>query len=139
MTTVDATDFALTVLSGTAGGNLASNAVVPVGGSGISHDVTATDVSGDGSLRLDVVAGGLTDLAGNVLGAGFTSGQTYIISQIVPAFHGYPNPVSTTAQVTFTIPYTGMYTITLYDSKGTKISLLRQGSAEAGARNTIKY
>lgn len=72
---VDLGDFGLT-RSGTNAG-LASLAVV----SPSVYDVTVTGVSGDGTVRLNLNSSGtgITDLAGNAVSGGFTSGQTYTV------------------------------------------------------------
>jgi hypothetical protein len=81
---VDITDFALTVVSGAVTGTLGT--VTPVGTGGTTYDVTASGVSGNGTLRLDLKATGtgITDAAGNAITTGFTGGETYIISQNAP-------------------------------------------------------
>lgn len=72
---VDLADLALTK-PGTAG-TLSSLAAV----STTVYEVTATGTSGDGTLRLDLDASGtgITDLAGNAISGGYTSGQSYTI------------------------------------------------------------
>jgi predicted heme/steroid binding protein len=86
VTGVNNTDFTLTTVSGTAGGVLATGAVVPVGTNGTTYDVTVSSVQGDGTLRLDLNGSGtgITDSVGNAIGTGFTNGETYIIQQQVP-------------------------------------------------------
>jgi hypothetical protein len=49
----------------------------------------------------------------------------------------YPNPLSGPATLSFTLNKTGRYTVSLYDIKGRKLSVLKQGWAEAGVRNTV--
>lgn len=72
---VNSTDFT-TTRSGT-NGTIASLVAV----SSTVYDVTATGVSGDGTIRLDLAASGtgITDLAGNAISGGYTSGQTYTV------------------------------------------------------------
>ncbi len=75
---VDFTDFALTTLSGTAAGTIAS--VTPV--SALVYDVAVNALSGQGLLRLDLKASGtgIADLAGNALAdGGFTTGDFYLV------------------------------------------------------------
>ena len=43
-----------------------------------------------------------------------------------------PNPFTSTAKVYYTVPETGPYSLTLLDSRGSKITVLKQGWAEAG-------
>jgi rhamnogalacturonan endolyase len=73
---VDLGDFALT-LTGATTGSLA--ALTPL--SDRSFDVLVTGVGGEGTARLDLRASGtgIVDVAGNVIGAGFTTGQTFTI------------------------------------------------------------
>jgi autotransporter-associated beta strand protein len=73
---VDLNDFALTFTGATTG---ALSALTPL--SDRSFDVLVTGVGGEGALRLDLRASGtgIVDVAGNVIGAGFTAGQTYTI------------------------------------------------------------
>ncbi|TXK36404.1 T9SS type A sorting domain-containing protein [Pontibacter qinzhouensis] len=83
VTGVDPTDFTLTVLSGSATGELAANAVEEVGAGGAAYNVTLTAVGGEGTLRLDLKGSGtgITDAAGNTISGGYTGGQTYTIEQ----------------------------------------------------------
>jgi autotransporter-associated beta strand protein len=65
--------FTLTT-TGTAGGTIATVSA----SNGATIDVTVSGLTGEGTLRLDVPAGGgLTDLAGNLLAGGFTAGDSY--------------------------------------------------------------
>ncbi len=74
---VDSSDFTLTPVDGSATGTLSS---VVAGSSEAEYIVTATGVSGTGTLRLDVNASG-TDIIGGLddlpLAGGFTLGQPY--------------------------------------------------------------
>jgi len=49
----------------------------------------------------------------------------------------YPNPFSTNAIVTFTLSYASTYTVELYNSSGIKVSIVKQGRAEAGKLNIV--
>src|SRR5262245_53148582 len=73
---VDLNDFAL-AFTGAATGAL--SALTPL--SDRSFDVLVAGVGGEGALRLDLRASGtgVVDVAGNVIGAGFTAGQTYTL------------------------------------------------------------
>ena len=78
---VDAADFALA----RTGGVSASAAIQSVTGSGTTRTVTATTVSGEGTLGLNIAVNGtILDGAGNALSAGLT-GQTYTIDRTAPA------------------------------------------------------
>ncbi|MFD2247972.1 phytase [Pontibacter ruber] len=76
---VDATDFTLTSVSGNAGGTVAS--IQSVGTAGDLYDVAISSISGSGTLRLDLKSSGtnITDVSGNAIAGGFTTGQTYTI------------------------------------------------------------
>jgi len=50
----------------------------------------------------------------------------------------YPNPFTSKTVVDFTVEQTGKYTLTLYDSKGTEITKLKEGEAEAGDLTTAE-
>ncbi|HEX8150141.1 MAG TPA: Ig-like domain-containing protein, partial [Pyrinomonadaceae bacterium] len=74
---VDAADFQLST-TGSANGAVGAVAAV----SGTTYDVTVGTVSGTGTLRLDLKAGGtgIVDLAGNQIAGGYTAGQTYTVT-----------------------------------------------------------
>ncbi len=86
VTGVNVSDFSLSTISGTADGTLATDAVTPVGTAGTTYDVDVTAVNGTGTLRLDLKSAGtgIADVAGNNITDGFTTGQTYIITQAAP-------------------------------------------------------
>src|SRR5262249_10371053 len=73
---VDLSDFALTVTGATTG---SLSTLTPL--SDRTFDVLVTGVGGEGTARLDLRASGtgIVDVAGNVIGAGFTSGATFTI------------------------------------------------------------
>ncbi|OQB97264.1 MAG: Regulator of chromosome condensation (RCC1) repeat protein [Verrucomicrobia bacterium ADurb.Bin122] len=76
VTGVDLADFALTSVDGAATATLGT---VTAGANAAEYFVTATGVTGIGTLRLDVKAGGtgIVDGSANALAAGFTLGQPY--------------------------------------------------------------
>ena len=78
VTGVDVSDFSL---SGGATGTVAS-----ITGSGRTYQVTVNNISGDGSLRLDLKSSGtsITDVVGNAITTGFTSGDTLTIDNTAP-------------------------------------------------------
>jgi hypothetical protein len=89
---VNAADFII-VPSGNARGTLTkvgltatattlTDAVKLVGADSTTYDVTVRGINGSGVLRLNVKDNntGITDAAGNALGAGFTNGQSYTIN-----------------------------------------------------------
>ncbi|HEU5078885.1 MAG TPA: putative Ig domain-containing protein [Opitutaceae bacterium] len=100
---VDASDFALVAAGGTAGSVTSVSA-----SSGASVDVTVGNITGTGTLRLDVVSGGIQDLASNVMTSGFNSGEVYTITA-APGINS-----STTASGTFGSAFS--YTITATNS-----------------------
>ena len=79
---VDTSDFAVKIVSGSLTGRVSAvNAVIGSGGK--LWDVMVSSVAGNGVLRLDAVGSGITDSSGNVLSREYTSGQSYIIQQLV--------------------------------------------------------
>ena len=91
--------------TGTATGTIASIST----STGTTVDVTVSGVSGDGTLRLDLNGSGtgITDVAGNGINGGFTSGQTYTIDNTVPSILiGAPSlSVTRGGPVTYPITY----------------------------------
>src|SRR5262249_50670612 len=79
---VNAAGFTLTNLSGTVSGTVGT--VTAVGGSATTYDIVGSSITGAGDIRLDLVGGGIQDLAGNVLTGNFTGGQTYTFTPIPP-------------------------------------------------------
>lgn len=77
VTGVDVTDFVLTKT------NTATGTISSVSGSGTIYDITVNGISGSGSLRLDIKSSGtgITDVSGNAITSGYTTGQTYIFEQ----------------------------------------------------------
>jgi DNA/RNA endonuclease G (NUC1) len=81
VTGVDSADFTLTATGVT------GTSITGVTGSGATYTVTAnTGAGATGTLRLDVNSGAsISDAAGNLLSAGFTSGETYTIDRTAPS------------------------------------------------------
>lgn len=50
----------------------------------------------------------------------------------------YPNPFTSKTVVDFAVEETGNYTLTLYDSKGREITMLKEGTAVIGDLNTVE-
>jgi gliding motility-associated-like protein len=88
VTGVDIADFTLTS-TGTVTGTVSS-----VSGTGNAYVVTVNSVTGDGTLRLDLIASGagIKDAALNAVIANFTSGQTYTLLHIPPPLISYSSP-----------------------------------------------
>src|SRR5207244_168492 len=78
VTGVDASDFALTNVSGNSGTATITD-VSAVSGNVYDVTITVSTING-AAVRLDLkaVGTGIKDAAGNDLGTGFSSGQTYI-------------------------------------------------------------
>jgi len=49
----------------------------------------------------------------------------------------YPNPFAAKATVRFVLPVSGRYSLSLYDSKGILLRVLKQGNGTAGQTNTL--
>ncbi|RNF53082.1 DUF4347 domain-containing protein, partial [Marinomonas hwangdonensis] len=94
LTTADSTTFTVTFDEAVTGVDVsdfslfggASGTVASISGSGATYQVTVNNISGDGSLRLDIKASGtgITDTVSNAIGAGFTSGDTLTIDNTAP-------------------------------------------------------
>ncbi len=85
--------FALTAGGGASG---SITAVVPVNAH--TYTVTVGSAAGEGTLRLDVNASGtgITDLPGNPLNGGFTTGQLYTLDHIGPNVTSVAVPANST-------------------------------------------
>jgi hypothetical protein len=122
---VDINDFALTT-TGTASGTVLARNVISTS----VYDIIVSNVTGNGTLRLDLksTGTGITDLAGNAIATGYTSGQTYTIDNLTqsptltsPADNSVnPSPVTVTATLPETplassvqLVFTGGSTVTL--------------------------
>ena len=107
---VNPSDFSITAAS------LSGASMLNVGGGPLTYRVTVSTGSGEGSLRLDVLADGtIVDSAGKALVTPFTTGQEYQIDhvapQIVSVVRRDPDPTTATTVrygVTFSEPVTGV-------------------------------
>jgi len=118
VTGVGTSDFSLTT-TGSASGNIASDS-----GSGSSYTVTVDTITGDGTLRLDlvdddtIVDGVSNPLGGSGAGNGnYTSGETYTIDNSYPSVSSIlrddPDPTNASSvdfSVTFSESVTGVGT-----------------------------
>ena len=103
VTGVNAGDFSLTT-TGVSGA-----AVSGVSGSGSVYTISVNTSSGDGTIRLDVLDDDtIVDVVLNPLGAGFTSGETYTVTKIIPPPTTLVNSVLPTSR---TVPVSTMATI----------------------------
>ncbi len=84
ITGVDISDFTVAT-SGSAAGTV--SAISQVGLFPEDFEVTVTNVTGDGTLRLDLNDAGtaITDLAGQAITSGYTNGEAYTIDGTAPA------------------------------------------------------
>ena len=103
VTGVDAADFTVTTTG------VSGTAVSGVSGTGSVYTVTVNTGSGNGTIRLDVLADNtIVDAALNPLGAGFTNGETYIVLKTTPLPTTLVNSVLPTSR---TVPVGTMATI----------------------------
>jgi hypothetical protein len=86
--TLTASDFTLTVVSGSVSGSIGTITVVSPNN---IFDVTVNGITGNGDIRLDFT-GQVADVVGNTSNTTFTTGQTYTIDQTNPS--GTINPIS---------------------------------------------
>lgn len=129
VTGVDASDFEL-VTSGNATGTIG------VTGSGTTYTVTISDISGDGSLRLDLknTGTGIQNGSSVAVVGGYTSGETFTVDHTAPLAPGAftMNPLddtgtsSTDAITSVNTPrFSGVAeanaTVRLYDTDGTTV------------------
>jgi hypothetical protein len=81
-------------VTGVAAADFIATTTGTIGDSGITvtqvsasvYTVTVNDVTGDGTLRLDLASSGVSiaDIAGNAISGGFTNGDVYIIAHDAP-------------------------------------------------------
>ena len=126
VTGVDADDFALS-LSGSASGTVDTT----IGGSGSDYTVTVVGVSGNGTIRLDLLDNGtIVSVADSTpLGGSFTSGQYYTIDNAAPTSAiDFPVDAATYNATT----WTGLITGTASDGTGSGVASvevsIQQGS-----------
>lgn len=109
---VNLTDFALTP-TGSATGQISN--IVPAD-DGRTYTVTVNNISGDGTLRLDLknAGTGIQDGAGNAA-SGYTGGQAYDIDRVAPDISSVTVPASATyragEQLEFTVHFDGAVTV----------------------------
>lgn len=130
VTGVDANDFAL-LATGSATGTIQS--IIDSGGGNI-YTVTVGNISGDGTLRLDLKASGTGIANGSSVGisGGYTVGATYTLDHTLPAAPSSPvmsaqtdtglsptDGITSNTTPTFTGTGEEGSTVTLYDTGGT--------------------
>ncbi|MEO5378180.1 MAG: DUF4347 domain-containing protein, partial [Magnetococcus sp. DMHC-6] len=95
VTGVNASDFTLDKVAGVTVTNGDSD--ISVTGSGDTYTVTVANVSGNGTLSVDLIASGtgISDASSNAIDSGFTNGDAYIIDTTNP---------SVTAAQSFNLP-----------------------------------
>ncbi|WP_296949419.1 Ig-like domain-containing protein [uncultured Massilia sp.] len=143
VTGVDKTAFVLSA-SGNANGTIDT-----VTGSGTTYTVTVKDVAGDGTLRLDVLAGNTIQNAGGTpLSGDYTTGQTFSLDHTAPAaVAGFAilgaddtgrldtDGITNVAAPRISGSGEANATIKLYDTDGT--TLLGQTTADGSGKWTI--
>ena len=88
-------------------------------------DVSSTDLRAVGFLGSD---GPVAALAG-------TKAEEPVLQQQLDV---YPNPFASKATIRFAMPADGDYSLTLFDARGKRISLLRQGKGAAEQLQTVE-
>jgi hypothetical protein len=88
-------------------------------------DVSSTDLRAVGFLGSD---GPVAALAG-------TKAEEPVLQQQLDV---YPNPFASKATIRFAVPADGDYSLTLFDARGKRISLLRQGKGTAEQLQTVE-
>jgi hypothetical protein len=106
VTGVDASDFTLTATGATTG---TITSVTPVSAS--VYTVTVSNISGDGTLRLDLNSSGtgIADLATNAITTGYTSGGIYTFDHASAALTGVGVPAPGTYVAGQTLDFTVDY------------------------------
>jgi hypothetical protein len=87
-------------------GSVTGASVSGVSGSGTTYTVSVNTGTGDGTIGLDVLAGGADDAAGNTNTA-FSSGEVYTIDKTAPAGPVVTSPMAVTALNAATFMITG--------------------------------
>ncbi|MET0338082.1 MAG: Ig-like domain-containing protein [Caulobacter sp.] len=119
VTGVDAGDFVLTPVSGSATGSISG-----ISGSGGVYNVTVTGVSGDGPLRLDLKGSGtgIQNAGALAIAGGYTAGQTYNFDHTAPAVSSVSAPPAGTYKagqdLDFVVTFTEQVTVTGAPSLG---------------------
>ena len=115
---VGTNDFTVTS-TGTASGSVALITAV----SASVYTVTVNSISGNGTLRLDLnnSGTGITDVPGNAVSGGYTSGQTYTIDMSAPAVSSVSVPANGTYKTGNNLDFTINFTenVTVNTSSGT--------------------
>ncbi|WP_162426605.1 phytase [Pontibacter pudoricolor] len=113
VTNVGVTDF-IPVFKDNVTGNIVS--VSAVGASRTLYDITIANITGKGTIRLDLknTETGIADAAGNSISSGFSSGQLYRIQPVPPTI----TINSPTNNISFTAPATITLKATASDSDG---------------------
>ena len=124
---VSTSAFALTA-TGTAAGTIASVSSA----TGTTIDVTVNTVTGDGTLRLDLKASGtgITDVPGNPISGGFTTGQTYTIDKTAPTVVSINRQTPSTATTnSSTLVYRVIFSENVNGVSASSFSLTATGTA----------
>src|ERR1051325_8364438 len=101
---VDNADFALTTTG------LSGASVTGVSGGPSVYTVTVGTGTGNGTLRLDVNSGGVSDAAGNLLTPAFTTGETYDVNRDITTVASIVRASGTNPTNATTLPHTVTFT-----------------------------
>ncbi|MBL1407548.1 MBG domain-containing protein [Sphingobacterium faecale] len=128
VTGVDVSDFTLSATTGVSG------AISSVSGSGNIYTVSVNNLSGDGTLRLDVKNSGtgIEDAAGNAIAGGYTAGEMYVLDYSPPSIPTISladasdsgikgDGISNVSTPTFIGVTEANATVTLWDTDGTTV------------------
>ncbi|WP_159439859.1 Ig-like domain-containing protein [Pontibacter lucknowensis] len=131
VTSVDADDFSLATTGGVTG------TVSGVSGAGTRYEITVSNISGSGTLRLDVMASGtgITDAVGSGLSGGYTAGQTYTIDTTSPVITSVSVPANATYSAGQHLDFTVNFSeaVTVATENGTPMLGLTIGAASRQA------
>ncbi len=108
--------------------------------SGSSVDITVSSISGDGTLKVNLVSShGLTDNAGNNLAGSFDGNDTHTLDLVAPAINSITIPTGTytenqdinfTLDINESVNVTGVPRLQL-DINGTKYAIYQSGTGSA--------
>ncbi|WP_170114091.1 Ig-like domain-containing protein [Pontibacter mucosus] len=111
VTGVSADDFTLS------SAGITTETITGVSGAGNRYEITVSNISGSGTLRLDVKASGtgITDAVGNGLSGGYTAGQQYTVDTTSPVITSVSVPANGTygagKHLDFTVNFSESVTI----------------------------
>ncbi|HMT08911.1 MAG TPA: right-handed parallel beta-helix repeat-containing protein, partial [Pyrinomonadaceae bacterium] len=121
---VDPGDFTLATTGGIASASVTGATTVGPAPSAV-WTVTVNTGTGSGDIRLDTSAGGITDVAGNSLTTGFTTGEAYtmdrdLVTVTIDQASGQGDPTNA-LPINFTVQFSE--TVTGFDNPATDLTL----------------